>query len=291
MSNILVTGSNGQLGNELRNLADEFSMYSLFLTDKDTLDITNFKEVEAFVIKNKINVIVNCAAYTNVDKAEDEVEVANNINFEAVKNLAEISKKYQLKLIHISTDYVFEGTSQIPYLENDATNPKNQYGKTKNLGEKAIVQINPANSVIIRTSWLYAVSGHNFVKTMLKLSKERTELTVVNDQIGSPTYAFDLAKTIFLILPKINNQSVEIYHYSNQGVCSWFQFAQEIIVASKRECKVLPVSSNEFNSKAYRPNFSLLNTEKIRNTFQIEIPNWKESLSNCLLKLGEIKEG
>ncbi|WP_372744399.1 dTDP-4-dehydrorhamnose reductase [Lutibacter sp.] len=291
MSNILVTGSNGQLGNELRNLADEFSMYSLFLTDKDTLDISNFKEVEAFVIKNKINVIVNCAAYTNVDKAEDEVEMANNINFEAVKNLAEISKKYQLKLIHISTDYVFEGTSQIPYLENDPTNPKNQYGKTKNLGEKAMEQINPANSVIIRTSWLYAVSGHNFVKTMLKLSKERTELTVVNDQIGSPTYAFDLAKTIFLILPKINNQSVEIYHYSNQGACSWFQFAQEIIAASKRDCKVLPVSSKEFNSKAYRPNFSLLNTEKIRNTFQIEIPNWKESLNKCLLKLGEIKEG
>lgn len=285
MSNILITGSNGQLGTELANLSSQFSAYKLFLTDKNTLDITNFKAVENFVLKNTIDIIINCAAYTNVDKAEDEVEIANAINYKAVKNIAEISKNHQLKVVHISTDYVFDGTSQIPYVENDDTNPKNQYGKSKELGEKAMLQINPANSIIIRTSWLYAVSGHNFVKTILKLSKERSEIKVVNDQIGSPTNAADLAATIFTILPKIKNEKVEIYHYSNMGTCSWFQFAEEIVKTSKSICNVLPTTSKEFNSKAYRPNFSLLNTEKIKNTFQIEIPTWQDSLRKCIKQL------
>lgn len=285
MSNILVTGSKGQLGTELAAINSQFPHFKLFLTDKDSLDITNFNAVENFIIKNKIIAIINCAAYTNVDKAEEEVEGANKINFEAVKNLAEISKKHALKLIHISTDYVFDGISEIPYKETAATNPKNQYGKSKALGEKALIAVNPKNAIIIRTSWLYAVSGHNFVKTILKLSKERSEIKVVNDQIGSPTNAKDLAAVLLTVLPKIEHKNVEIYQYSNQGSCSWFQFAQEIVQQSNSNCIVLPTTSKEFNSKAYRPNFSLLNTEKIKNTFQIKIPTWQESLKECLKQL------
>jgi dTDP-4-dehydrorhamnose reductase len=285
MSNILVTGSKGQLGTELAAINGQFPYFKLFLTDTATLDITNFSAVENFIVNNKIDIIINCAAYTNVDKAEDEVEISNKINFEAVKNIAEIAKKHALKLIHISTDYVFDGTSQIPYNETVLTNPKNQYGKSKDLGEKALLKINPENSIIIRTSWLYAVSGHNFVKTILKLSNERNEIKVVNDQIGSPTNAADLAAVIFTIVPKIKNEKVEIYQYSNQGSCSWFQFAQEIVQQTNSNCTVLPTTSKEFNSKAYRPNFSLLNTEKIKNTFQIEIPSWQESLKECLKQL------
>lgn len=291
MSNILITGSKGQLGTELAAINGQFTYFKLFLTDTATLDITNFSAVENFIINNKIDIIINCAAYTNVDKAEDEVEISNKINFEAVKNIAEIAKKHALKLIHISTDYVFDGTSQIPYSETVLTNPKNQYGKSKDLGEKALLKINPENSIIIRTSWLYAVSGHNFVKTILKLSKERNEIKVVNDQIGSPTNAADLAKVILTIVPKIDCKNVEIFHFSNQGKCSWFQFAQEIIKISKRNCTVLPITSKEFNSKAYRPNFSLLNTEKIKNTFQINIPTWQDALISCLKKINKIKEG
>jgi dTDP-4-dehydrorhamnose reductase len=287
MYTILVTGSKGQLGSEIADLKGQFSECTFFLTDKEELDITNETQIEEFVIKNNINAIINCAAYTSVDKAEDDKELAYKINYLAVKNIAEIVRKHQLKLIHVSTDYVFDGTSEVPYSETDATNPKNVYGYSKLLGEKALLEINPSNSLIIRTSWLYSSFGHNFVKTILKLSKEKAQITVVNDQIGSPTYAKDLAIVILKLILKLDTKQVEIVHYSNSGKCSWFQFAQEIINNAESECKVLPISSEAFNSKAFRPNFSLLNTEKIKKSFQIRIPNWKDSLKVCLNKMKE----
>jgi len=282
MMNVLITGAKGQLGLELASLETEFSNLQFFYTDKTTLNIIDFEEVEQFVSENKIGVIVNCAAYTNVDKAEDEPEMANEVNHLAVKNLVLTAKKYSLKLIHISTDYVFDGESSIPYSEGDSTNPQNVYGSTKLKGEEALLKINPKNSIIIRTSWVYSEYGHNFVKTVLRLSKEKESLSVVSDQIGSPTYAYDLAKVILQIIPKINNESVQIYHYANKGECSWFQFASAIMKIAQRSCNVLPVNSSEFKTKAKRPKFSLLNTKKIQHTFNLEIPDWEDSLKECI---------
>ena len=276
--NILVTGSKGQLGSEISALQSQFPKYKFFFTDLNELDITNFEAIEDFVSKNNINALINCAAYTNVDGAEDHFEIANSINNCAVKNLGEISKKYQLKFVHVSTDYVFDGTSAKPYVETDQTNPQNVYGITKLKGEAVLKQLELQNAVIIRTSWLYSSFGKNFVKTILKLSREKNEINVVNDQIGSPTYAKDLAFTILKIIPKLQTNTVEVYHYSNKGGCSWFEFAKEIVAVSKSQCKVIPVSSSQFKSKASRPEFSLLNTEKIEKIFNVEIPNWKDSL-------------
>jgi len=287
MNNLLITGSKGQLGLELASLKSDFLNYTFFFTDKSSLDITNFEAVSAFVIKNKISVIINCAAYTNVDKAEEEAVLANEINYLAVKNLAQIAKINNIKLIHISTDYVFDGTSKKPYLETSKTSPQNSYGISKLKGEKALLRVNPKNSVIIRTSWLYSNYGKNFVKTMLRLSHEKESISVVSDQVGSPTNAQDLAKAILQIIPLLKRDGVEIYHYANAGKCSWFQFAEEIIKLSKNECKVIPISYLEFKSKAKRPNFSLLNTEKIQETFQLNIPHWKEALKICIEKLNK----
>lgn len=287
MNNILVTGSKGQLGLELKNLESNFSNYTFFFTNKSSLDISNFEDVSAFISKNNITTIINCAAYTKVDGAEDAPDLANEINHFAVKNIAEIAKKRNIKLIHISTDYVFDGTSKIPYKEVAITNPQNVYGATKLKGEKAILALNPPNSVIIRTSWLYSIFGKNFVKTILKLSKEKESISVVSDQIGSPTNAGDLAKTILQIIPFVKSDGVELYHYTNKGKCSWFQFAEEIIKLSKNKCEVVPVSSSTFNSKAKRPNFSLLNTTKIEEAYQLNIPHWKDSLKKCVEKLNK----
>ena len=278
MEIILVTGSKGQLGMALRSLQNSIPSSNFFFTEKQNLDITNLKAVENFVTKNNITTIINCAAFTNVDEAEDEHELANNINNIAVENLGKIAKKYQLKLIHISTDYVFDGNSEKPYSENDKTNPKNIYGITKLKGENALLNINPANTIIIRTSWLYSAFGNNFVKTILRLSKEKETISVVNNQIGSPTNAIDLAEAILKIIPLINTNQTEIYHYSNKGKCSWFQFAEEIVKLTNAKCKVLPIDSKDFKTKAKRPNFSLLNTTKIQKAFKIEISDWKESL-------------
>ena len=287
MSTILITGAKGQLGTAFSVLASNFPAYTLVLTDKETLDITNFEAVSQWVVQHNVQIIINCAAYTQVDNAEEEIATAYKINVEGVKNLAEIAKQQQLKLIHISTDYVFDGYSSTPYLETDETNPKNQYGLTKLLGENAIKNINPPNTLIIRTAWLYGTTGHNFVKTILRLSKEHSEIRVVNDQIGAPTFANDLAMAIFTILPKINNTQVALYHYTNQGSCSWYQFAQEILKNIQSSCQVLPISSAEFNAKAHRPHYSLLNTEKIKQTFQLSIPNWKDSLHKCIETIKE----
>lgn len=282
--NVLITGSKGQLGLELESLGHQFLNFKLFCTDKFSLNILNFEETEQYVLKNNIEVMVNCAAYTDVNKAEDEFEKADEVNHLAVRNLGLIAKKHHIKLIHISTDYVFDGNSEIPYKETDATNPQNTYGISKLNGEKALLEINPKDSIIIRTSWLYSEFGNNFVKSMLKLSKEKESITVVFDQIGSPTYAKDLALVILQIIPEISSDSLQIYHYTNKGQCSWFDFASAIMKIAQQNCEILPIPSSAFKTKAKRPKYSLLDTDKIQHTFNLEIPTWEDALRECILK-------
>ena len=282
MSNILVTGGNGQLGSELKVIADLYPNDIFFFTDLTELNISQHKAVEVFVIEHKINIIINCAAYTDVDKAEEQYDLANKINHLAVKNFARIAKLYNIKLIHISTDYVFNGKNHQPYFEDDKPNPQSVYGKTKLDGEIAVQAINPSNTIIIRTSWVYSNFGKNFMKTMLNLAKKSNEISVVNDQIGSPTNASDLAKFILNILAHISNKSVEIYNYSNEGICSWYDFAVAIFEIKKINIKVNPILSNQFHTTAKRPFFSVLNKSKIKDTYKIKIPYWRSSLIKTL---------
>jgi dTDP-4-dehydrorhamnose reductase len=282
--NILVTGANGQLGSELKELSAAYP-YNFFFTDRETLDITNEEAIKHFVTEHNISAIINCAAYTAVDKAQSDEEGANTINHLAVKYLASIAKEKNIKFIHISTDYVFDGTNHKPYSEDDAASPQSVYGATKLAGEQAMISINPANSIIIRTSWVYSTFGANFVKTMIRLGRERDSLGVIFDQVGTPTYARDLARMILDILPKIQNHNVEIYHYSNEGVASWYDFAKEIMQVAKIDCHVNPIETKEYPTPAQRPHFSLLNKSKIKNDFGIMVPYWKESLKVCLLSL------
>ncbi len=288
MINVLVSGSNGQLGSEIRELSTSY-LYSFFFTDKETLDITNELYIKNFVKTNSIDVIINCAGYTAVDKAEIEKDLADKINHIAVKNLAQISRENNIKLIHISTDYVFDGKNYQPYKEEDVTNPQSIYGKSKLEGENAIIEHDLVNSIIIRTSWVYSSFGNNFLKTMLRLGKEKKELAVIFDQVGTPTYAKDLAKTILDIIPKINNKKTEIFNYSNEGVLSWYDFAKEIMEMAKLSCMINPIETKDYPTPAKRPHYSVLNKSKIKSTFKIEIPYWKDSLDDCLRKLGERK--
>jgi dTDP-4-dehydrorhamnose reductase len=288
MTNILVTGSNGQVGSELRELSSNYP-YNFYFTDRESLDITNLDALNEFISSNKIDIIINPAAYTAVDKAQSDEENADAINHIAVKYLSKIAKEKNIKFIHISTDYVFDGKNYKPYNEDDKTNPNGIYGKTKLLGEEAMKKINPKDSIIIRTSWVYSSFGANFVKTMLRLGKERDELGVIFDQVGTPTYARDLAKTILDILPNIKNDKVEIYNYSNEGVLSWYDFAKEIMRMAKIECKVNPIETKEYPTPASRPHYSLLNKSKIKKDFGIIVPYYKDSLDKCLKKLGERK--
>jgi len=288
MNNILVTGANGQLGSEINKLSQNYN-YNLFFTCRDDLDITNKLEIETFCINNNINTIINCGAYTAVDKAEDDKENANSVNNLAVKYLAQISKENNISLIHISTDYVFDGTNHKPYTEDDKVKPIGVYGQTKLDGEDAIVEINPKNSIIIRTSWVYSSFGNNFVKTMLRLGKEKDSLGVIFDQVGTPTYAKDLAKSILDIIPKIKNDNVEIYHYSNEGVLSWYDFAKEIMRMAKLTCTINPIESKDYPTPVKRPHYSVLNKSKIKEKFNLEIPFWKDSLDECLKTMGERK--
>ncbi len=284
--NILVTGSNGQVGSEIRELSSEYE-YKFFFTDRNSIDITCKDSIRDFCKINSINVIINCAAYTAVDKAEIDVENADIGNRKTVKKLALVSQELNIKLIHISTDYVFDGKNFKPYCEEFQTNPQSIYGKTKLDGENEMRDINPKNSIIIRTSWIYSYYGNNFVKTMLRLGKEKEELGVIFDQIGTPTYAKDLAKIILDIVPQIDNQKVEIYNYSNEGVLSWYDFAKEIMKMAKLNCKINPIETYQYPTPAKRPHFSLLNKNKIKSTFNIEIPYWKDGLDDCLRRLGE----
>ena len=286
MLNILVTGSNGQLGSEIRELSMDYKN-NYFFTDKDELDITNEEAIKNFIEENNIDTIINCAAYTAVDKAEEDKANADKVNHLAVKYLAQVSKEKNIRLVHISTDYVFDGTNHKPYIETDGTHPNGVYGHSKLDGERALLEINPKNSIIIRTSWVYSSYGANFVKTMLRLGKEIEELGVIFDQVGTPTYARDLAKTILDLLPKIANEGVEIYHYSTEGVCSWYDFAKTIFDLSGIDCKVNPIETKEYPTPVSRPHYSILNKLKIKQAFKIEIPYWKDSLNVCLQKMGE----
>ena len=286
-NNILVTGANGQLGSEIRVLSNGDGNF--LFTDRGELDITDFAAVETFISKNAVGTVINCAAYTAVDKAECDAQNADLINNKAVENLAKICKDKDIKLVHISTDYVFDGKNHKPYLEEDEPSPIGVYAKTKYDGEKAILAINPQNSIIIRTSWVYSSFGANFVKTMLRLGREHESLGVVFDQVGSPTYARDLAKAILDILPKIKNHKTEIYHFSNEGVVSWYDFAKEIMKMAKLSCNINPIESTQYPTPAPRPHYSVLNKAKIKREFGVEIPYWKDSLSDCLKNLGEKK--
>jgi len=288
MLNVLVTGSNGQPGSETEELSKEYT-YNFYFTDRTTLDISNPHAITEFIISNNINTIINCAAYTAVDKAESDAEMADTINHLAVKHLAEISKEKNIQLIHISTDYVFNGKNHMPYIETDETNPNGVYGKTKLDGEKAMIEINPKNSIIIRTSWVYSSYGANFVKTMLRLGKEKESLGVIFDQVGTPTYARDLAQAILEIIPKISSDKVEIYNYSNEGVLSWYDFAKEIMQMAKLNCEINPIETKEYPTPAQRPHYSLLNKSKIKKAFNLTIPYYKDSLNECLIKMGEKK--
>jgi dTDP-4-dehydrorhamnose reductase len=290
MINILVTGSNGQLGNELKVLASSLSQAKFLFHDVDTLDITNFESLSLFFKENKPAVIVNCAAYTAVDRAESEVEKAFLINDKAVENIKIIACKYACKIIHISTDYVFDGNRNVPYKEDDTTNPLSIYGKSKLAGEKHLAML--PNAIIIRTAWLYSSFGNNFVKTMIRLGKEKKEIKVVFDQIGSPTYAADLSQVIIEILKQTNDTNFKpgIYHFSNEGACSWFDFASEIMFQSKLNCKVYPIETHEYPTPVKRPAFSVFNKAKIKKVYNITIPWWKDSLKVCLEKINSNSE-
>ena len=282
---ILVTGSNGQLGNELRLLAPAYPDFTFIFTDVAELDITSEPAVEMLVQHEKPAVIINCAAYTAVDKAEQEDNLAFLINATAVGNLARVASKYDAVLIHISTDYVFDGKGHKPYMEDDPTNPVSLYAKSKHAGEQQ-VQSYASKALIIRTSWLYSEFGNNFVKTMMKYGKERGLLNVVFDQTGTPTYARDLAKIILDIIHKqpVYN-GVEVFHYSNEGVTSWYDFAKTIIELSGIACKINPIETKDYPLPATRPFYSVFNKSKIKQRFQIEIPYWRDSVNECIKRL------
>jgi dTDP-4-dehydrorhamnose reductase len=280
--NVLVTGASGQLGSELKSITQESNF---FFTDRNILDISDKSAILNFCTVNNIEIIINCAAYTAVDKAEDDVQNADKINHLATLYLAQIAKEKEISLVHVSTDYVFDGKNYKPYNEDDKVSPNGVYGQTKLDGENAMIKINPLNSIIIRTSWVYSSFGANFVKTMLRLGNDRDELGVIFDQVGTPTYARDLAAAILNILPQLNNTAVEIYHYSNEGVCSWYDFAKTIFELSETDCKTNPIETFEYPTPATRPHYSLLNKSKIKKQFNLEIPYWKDSLKDCLKTL------
>ena len=269
---LLVTGSNGQLGTELKKLLPD-----AVFTDAAELDITDAGAVRVFVRENQIETIINCAAYTAVDKAEDEEDLAYRINALGPENLA----KTGCRLVHISTDYVFNGKSCVPYEPSHETTPLSAYGRTKLAGERLVLE-NNSRAVIIRTAWLYSSHGNNFVKTMRRLGENRDCVNVVNDQVGTPTFAGDLAAAITAIIPQINEETAGVYHYTNEGVCSWYDFAYEIMDLSGYPCRVLPISSSEYPAKAHRPSYSVLDKSLIKKVFRIKIPYWKESLKKCL---------
>ena len=283
MMNILVTGASGQLGSEVRENSIEFSRYNFFFEDSKSLDITNFEKVKEVIKENEIDVVINCAAYTVVDKAEFEELNAESVNSLGVQNLVS-ALNGKGKLIHISTDYVFNGNSYEPYKEEDTVGPIGVYGKTKRLGEEHILN-SEVESLIIRTSWVYSSFGNNFVKTMLRLGKERNELYVIFDQIGSPTYARDLAQVCLNAIDKDFSKLSKIYHYSNEGVASWYDFAKAIMEISGINCKVKPIETKEYPTPAKRPNYSLLNKSKIKKEFNITIPYWRDSLNDCIKKI------
>lgn len=282
---ILITGANGQLGKSINQTRKKISQEKFLFTDIAQLDITKNTEIEKFYTKNKFNIIVNCAGYTAVDKAETEPELAHQINTEGPKNLKNFAQKHNITFIHISTDYVFDGQNFKPYTENDKTNPQNIYGKTKLLGENAIIDYK--NTIILRTSWLYSHYGNNFAKTIIKLAAEQKKINVVADQIGNPTYAPNLAKAILQIIAKIKTTQNfgGIYHFSDQGICSWYDFAVEITKTINSKCKIYAINSVDMPRPAKRPFYSALDKTKIKNKFKIQIPHWTYGITKLNNKI------
>ncbi|MGL5545646.1 MAG: dTDP-4-dehydrorhamnose reductase [Tannerellaceae bacterium] len=287
MKKILVTGANGQLGSELKDILGANNEQVLY-TDVAQLDITKLDLVRAFIKEHKVTDIINCAAYTAVDKAETDQDIAYMVNCIAPKNLATVAAEENCRLIHVSTDYVFSGEACTPYVESDPTSPLGVYGRTKLAGEEAVTD-SGCDSVIIRTSWLYSAYGNNFVKTMMRLGKERDQLNVVFDQVGTPTYAGDLAAAIVKLIQTEELADVSgLYHFSNEGVCSWYDFAQEIMDQEGITCNVQPILSSQYPTPVRRPSFSVLDKAKIKKDFHITIPYWKHSLIMCLRKLNSM---
>jgi len=278
--NVLVTGADGQLGSCINDRVDQYSNLNFAFHDAKTLDITNDNAVKEFVSDNDINLIINCAAYTAVDKAESEVDLAYQVNEKGVTILANAALKNNGKIIHFSTDYVFNGKSETPYLPNSPIDPQGIYGKSKAAGEQALLN-SKCEGIIIRTSWVYSEYGNNFYKTMNRLGAEKDSLNVVNDQIGCPTYAGDLASIALQIANGDLFKNNEIYHYCNSGKISWYDFAKEIMHVAEHNCKINPIPSSEYPTPAKRPPFSLMNTEKIAKEYGISIPWWKDSLVKC----------
>lgn len=289
MTNILVTGSNGQLGSEIRKLSEK-NDHNFIFTDIDELDLTDINDIERFFDKKDISYCINCAAYTAVDKAETEIENAFAVNVTAVRNLAEVCAINHIVFIHISTDFVFDGSNCQPYVETDKAKPINVYGQSKYEGEHQALKENPA-TIIIRTSWLYSAFGNNFVKTMINAGTKNDVLRVIFDQVGTPTSAMDLADAILKIIDKVNINIKEraeyfgIYHFSNEGVTSWYDFAIEIFNISGIKCKVYPILTREYPTPSKRPHFSVLDKSKIKSTFGLTIPYWKDSLIRCVKEI------
>lgn len=289
MIKVLVTGSNGQLGQSLQVLQNQFSDLSFVFLDRSQLDLSQLNSIQTVLSGYEFDVLLNCAAYTAVDQAESEKDLANRINHQALKELAMATKRQGAKIIHVSTDYVFNGRAYRPYQETDKTDPQNIYGFTKLKGEQVLLKQMPENAIVVRTSWVYSEFGNNFVKTMLRLGKEREHLNVIFDQIGSPTYARDLANAILQIAthPILQKTKVEsqIFHYSNEGVCSWFDFAKAIFEFSKYACQVWPIETKDYPTPAARPYYSLMNKAKIKQSYGLEIPYWRDALKTCLKEL------
>lgn len=282
--NILITGASGQLGSSIKYVSKDYKNLNFFFTDINELNILKYENIYFYVKKNNIDALVNCAAYTNVEQAEIEIKKCNLLNHLAVENIARVCSETNIKLIHISTDYVFEGNVNKKLKENDETNPKSVYGKSKLKGELAIKKINPKKSIVIRTSWLYSQFGKNFIKTLNNLSFKKKEIKLVNDQIGSPTSAIDLAKVIIKIIPMINNLEVEIYHYSNLGSCSWYEFGREFFKLSNKKNTVIPILTEKINQIAKRPKYSVMDKTKIIEKFNLKINSWKLSLNQLIIK-------
>ena len=286
--NILVTGADGQLGSEFRDLEKSFPYFNFYFTSKINLSVTDEVALENLFTNNSFNICINCAAYTAVDKAETEKENAFEVNAVAAGYIAAVCQKYNCMLFHISTDYVFDGSEARPYLESDAVNPLGVYGHSKAKGEKNILQVNES-AIIIRTSWLYSSHGKNFVKTMVRLMKEKESIGVVSDQYGSPTYSADLALAILHII-EADDFVPGIYHYCNEGIISWYQFAVEIKKLIQSNCVIKAIGTNEYPTPAARPAYSALDTSLFFSTFGLTIPGWQQSLQQCLQKAGMLKQ-
>ena len=280
-----ILGANGQLGSEMRCLSQIRTGFDFTFSDVVDVDITSLESLQRHFETVRPDIVVNCAAYTAVDRAESETDMADAINHIAVENIARLSCEYGFLLVHISTDYVFDGTSCRPYLETDPCNPVSVYGRTKLAGEKALLSC-ARRAVLIRTAWLFSSFGNNFVRTMLRLGKERPLVKVVSDQVGTPTYAADLADVILRFAETApETDDVQVYHFTNEGVCSWYDFARRIIASETDSCKVLPIVTSEYPTPAVRPHYSVLDKRKIKEKLQMEIPHWEDALQRCLEKL------